>query len=496
APQLEPTSASNSVLPNRPEQTQSPQTPPTPDWLRSGQSSAQLMQSAGQRSQTMRYQNRPSQILTANENEILFSLLGDRCTALATTVCRLFFSKHGRWKLKCTASSLLFATLIDAHFFYVSTYNERSLIFEQEIYQGMEYERVDPTLYQFEADDKVVAVNFMESEIGRAEAEEIANHLNHQVTRMGLREDIPEPLSSPSADSSEGKNGKKKKKGKESAEKPPKIKTGARLKAFFKRHKPGRSKDRDKTVEGAGKSKKIRPEDISGPTDSRHVLHVGYNDAQNKDAKYELDIAKDPALRFLLGKLGYDLDKTAQSSYGREQIAKVVNSIGGMEQVYAAAASQGFDSPMTPVSQMSARSPASESFYETTPPVLRVHTDRQESPIHSTPSRGNDTTASAPGSPESSEKLKMSARSPGSDSYCLNTPAVPSVHAQTPESPSKSFLSRVNDTKASPGSPDNSESSPFGQSNDPLNAALRAFKHHLAVLTTVKAVRLANPMIH
>ncbi|PAA81891.1 hypothetical protein BOX15_Mlig006090g3, partial [Macrostomum lignano] len=208
APQSEPTSASNSVLPNRPEQTQSPQTPPTPDWLRSGQSSAQLMQSAGQRSQTIRYQNRPSQILTANENEILFSLLGDRCTALATTVCRLFFSKHGRWKLKCTCV-LSFVRDANRRSFFLRFYNiyERSLIFEQEIYQGMEYERVDPTLYQFEADDKVVAVNFMESEIGRAEAEEIANHLNHQVTRMGLREDIPEPLSSPSADSSEGKNG-------------------------------------------------------------------------------------------------------------------------------------------------------------------------------------------------------------------------------------------------------------------------------------------------
>lgn len=113
-----------------------------------------------------RTQNVPSPLLRQEENQSLFSLLGPKCSTLASAVVQLFITEapsYHYWTKRCVGV----ATFVkDSNFrsYYIRIYHldEQRLLWEQELFTDFKYERDSSRrfFHWFEADDGFAGINF------------------------------------------------------------------------------------------------------------------------------------------------------------------------------------------------------------------------------------------------------------------------------------------------------------------------------------------------
>ncbi|KAL5283357.1 WASL family protein [Megaselia abdita] len=108
--------------------------------------------------------SKPSQILSQEENELIFTLLGRKCQSLSTAVVQIFKTEgaaHSHWKKKHTAV-LCFVKDSSKRSYFLRAYclvkNEKC--WEHEVYDGMKLSKSRPYLITFEGQDGNIALNF------------------------------------------------------------------------------------------------------------------------------------------------------------------------------------------------------------------------------------------------------------------------------------------------------------------------------------------------
>ncbi|XP_014243812.1 neural Wiskott-Aldrich syndrome protein-like [Cimex lectularius] len=239
-------------------------------------------------------ESKRSSLLTYEENDIIFSILGVKCTALATTVAELYFSRgrYGNdWQFKdFGVLCLVKDNCKKSYFFRLYCPLRKKLLWEHEVYNNLTYLMLSPYLYAFEAEDYITGFNFADEEEG-AQLKAILMHKlewkRHKKERkrehnnnVGGTRKPPEP------------NGYF----------PPAIDTttSSAMPLIGKR------------ISFQGTKKKLTKEDIGIPLHFRHISHVGWD----PDRGFDLNNLQDPELIAFFKKAGvseHDLkDKATQ----------------------------------------------------------------------------------------------------------------------------------------------------------------------------------------
>ncbi|CAH0722963.1 unnamed protein product, partial [Brenthis ino] len=116
-------------------------------------------------------ENRPSVLLSRDENDQVFSLIGPKCQSLATAVVQLFTTEgpaHSEWKKKDTGVLCLIKDNSKrSYFFRIYCLYRKTLIWEHEVYLQIDYKSPKPYLHTFEAEDYMTAFNFANEDEAR-----------------------------------------------------------------------------------------------------------------------------------------------------------------------------------------------------------------------------------------------------------------------------------------------------------------------------------------
>uniref|UniRef100_A0A182RJ38 Wiskott-Aldrich syndrome protein n=1 Tax=Anopheles funestus TaxID=62324 RepID=A0A182RJ38_ANOFN len=121
-------------------------------------------ENAGDRNSTASKANRPSTLLTNEENDQLFRLLGRRCQTLSTAVVQLYTTQspaHASWVKRCTGALCFIKDNIrKSYYFRLYCLKANLMVWEQELYEKIEVTQPKPYLITFEGQDGIVAFNF------------------------------------------------------------------------------------------------------------------------------------------------------------------------------------------------------------------------------------------------------------------------------------------------------------------------------------------------
>ncbi|XP_050068054.1 actin nucleation-promoting factor WASL isoform X2 [Anopheles maculipalpis] len=121
-------------------------------------------ENGGDRNSTASKANRPSSLLTNEENDQLFRLLGRRCQTLSTAVVQLYTTQspaHASWVKRCTGALCFIKDNIrKSYYFRLYCLKANQMVWEQELYEKIEVTLPKPYLITFEGQDGIVAFNF------------------------------------------------------------------------------------------------------------------------------------------------------------------------------------------------------------------------------------------------------------------------------------------------------------------------------------------------
>ncbi|KFB52280.1 hypothetical protein ZHAS_00020398 [Anopheles sinensis] len=220
---------------------------------------------AGDRNSTASKANRPSLLLTNEENDQLFRLLGRRCQTLSTAVVQLYTTQspaHASWVKRCTgALCFIKDNLRKSYYFRLYCLKANLMVWEQELYDKIEVTQPKPYLITFEGQDGIVALNF-------ATEDEAAGFMSTTLTtvhnRNRRRDAVPAFQQPYPAHQQQQQQPHSQQLGSQSHQKPRKVK-------------------------GMGKLSKA---DIGTPSNFKHVTHVGWDPHSGFDLSGEEDTLK------------------------------------------------------------------------------------------------------------------------------------------------------------------------------------------------------------
>ncbi|KAM3960160.1 LOW QUALITY PROTEIN: actin nucleation-promoting factor WAS [Aphomia sociella] len=240
-------------------------------------------------------ENKSSILLSREENDQVFSLIGPKCQSLATAVVQLFTTEgpaHLEWKKKDTGVLCLIKDNAKrSYFFRIYCLCRKAMIWEHEVYHQIEYKSPRPYLHTFEAEEYMTAFNFANEDEANTLKKILIERLelrkqrrqerrqrsmlaaranstssqNYAPRHNGVSQPAPPPAPAPAAAAPSPPT----------LPLPPKAATltsGYGLKAANK--KP--------------KTRKLTKADIGVPQDFKHVSHVGW------DAKTGFDVGTLP----------------------------------------------------------------------------------------------------------------------------------------------------------------------------------------------------------
>ncbi|KAG5671604.1 hypothetical protein PVAND_001797 [Polypedilum vanderplanki] len=196
--------------------------------------------------------NEPSVNLSNEENELVFSLIGNHCQTQCTTIAQLFQTEppfYRKWMKKHTGV-LCFVKDNAKRSYYLRMYCliNYQMVYEQEIYDNIEICREKPYLITFEGQDGMIALNFA----FEREAESFYKILTSTVERRNQRK-MDRIIQKTSTS----------------------INNSPQLSTLSKKNR---------------KKKKLSKDDIGTPSNFKHVTHFGQNANSGFDltGNYEL----------------------------------------------------------------------------------------------------------------------------------------------------------------------------------------------------------------
>lgn len=116
-------------------------------------------------------EHKTSNLLTTEENQAIVRLLGPRCQALATCVIQLYQTQpphHAQWIKKDTGVLCLVKDNFRKNYFFrLYCFRRSCMVYEQELYNNMDYVVSCPFLHTFEGDDCMIGFNYANEDEGR-----------------------------------------------------------------------------------------------------------------------------------------------------------------------------------------------------------------------------------------------------------------------------------------------------------------------------------------
>ncbi|KAI1890220.1 hypothetical protein AGOR_G00151430 [Albula goreensis] len=142
-------------------------------------------------------ENRPSLLLSGPENDRLLDLLGRRCVTLATAVVQLYMAlpnSTSYWSLQHTGA-VCFVKDNPQRSYFIRLYDikEGKQIWEQELYNQLQYHCPVPYFHTFPADDCQAGLNFASEQEAESFREIVEEKINQRVNRQEKRQLPPVP---------------------------------------------------------------------------------------------------------------------------------------------------------------------------------------------------------------------------------------------------------------------------------------------------------------
>ncbi|KAH8381835.1 hypothetical protein KR009_000511 [Drosophila setifemur] len=241
--------------------------------------------------------NGSSSLLTQEENDAVFRLLGKKCQTLNTAVVQIYKtegSAHAHWKKRHTGVVCFVKdSAIRSYFMRAYCLIKNELIWEHEIYDGMQVVKSRPFLLTFEGSDGHVGLNFVSEEEcdtffrivdatietrNRKRQEKRNRQKSQQAPNIPVppvpREPTQPPVMQSGMTATDGGNVQLRNNKINSV-----TLTPAPAKNFFS-NSFGLSNSQAKD-----KKRKVTKADISQPTNFQHVIHVGWNADKGFDMK-------------------------------------------------------------------------------------------------------------------------------------------------------------------------------------------------------------------
>ncbi|XP_058825214.1 actin nucleation-promoting factor WASL [Topomyia yanbarensis] len=239
--------------------------------------------------------NRPSQLLTNDENEQLFSLLGRRCQTQCTAVVQLYMTQspaHASWVKRWTGALCFIKDNIrKSYFFRLYCLKTNRLVWEQELYDKIEVTKPKAFLIVFEGQDGIVAFNFATEEEATAFMSMTTSTINNRnrrrddrLKRNSTRKDPPPARPPPVLNQNNAFNDNTVTLRNKPSFSAPMIPNTAFQQQQQQQYQQRPTKTKGKT--------RLRKEDIGMPSNFKHVTHVGWSPTSGFDLSGEEETLK------------------------------------------------------------------------------------------------------------------------------------------------------------------------------------------------------------
>ncbi|XP_063700312.1 actin nucleation-promoting factor WASL [Culicoides brevitarsis] len=243
--------------------------------------------------------NRPSKLLTREENEQVFQLLGNKRQTQATAVVQLFSTEppaHSTW-VKRHTGVLCFVKDSSRRSYFMQLYclSRNELVWEHEVYEPFIINRPRQYLLTFEGHDRIVSFNFASEDETSTYLQTVHNLISSRMRKKeerAKRSVKPARPPNPVVTTNNNNNND--------------VSDGVVL-----RNKPALpaiptidtsmpAKDAKTNKNDKRTKKKLTKADIGMPTGFKHVTHVGWN----SESGFKFDGEDDEALKPFLIKAG------------------------------------------------------------------------------------------------------------------------------------------------------------------------------------------------
>lgn len=287
--------------------------------------------------------NRPSSCLKQYENDEIFSMIGRRCTTLATSVAQLYVAppdSRNRWKKKLTGV-ICFVKDNGKRSYFLRMYNlvTKTLEWEQELYNQFKYASPRPYFHTFAGDTYSAGLNFANIEEAHNFFNEIQKKLKaKEQRRQDRRKDTSRNKQQPPPPALGGNVDINKRASLQNNDNfsnmshSPSQTSLSSLDAPSMQRKKSKERKENKSSSGNNKKggkRKLTKDDIGKPENFKHVGHIGWD----PQGGFDIDnVQMDDNWKKLFDLVGVT-DEQKQTKETMEFIYDFVEKRGGIENV-------------------------------------------------------------------------------------------------------------------------------------------------------------------
>ncbi|EFX81546.1 hypothetical protein DAPPUDRAFT_50104 [Daphnia pulex] len=267
-------------------------------------------------------ENKPSSILSLDEKDQLFKLIGLRCKSMASAVVQVCFAdppNRSQWnKRHCGVVCFIKDNIKRSYFLRVFCLDRQSAIWEQELYSSFDYCAPRPYFHTFEGDECRIGFNF-------------ANEGEAEYFLMAIKEYLRMKSEKRGVYTLMLKNNERRRLSQQQVQQP---QPGKPTPVATNGSVPKSTAVRSATITNSitvtkkgkkDKNKKITKADIGGPSDFKHISHVGWDPNQG----FALDNV-DPNLLKFFARAGIS-ENHLKDKATREFIYDFIDKHGGKE---------------------------------------------------------------------------------------------------------------------------------------------------------------------
>ncbi|XP_059049282.1 actin nucleation-promoting factor WASL-like [Achroia grisella] len=293
-----------------------------------------------------RGENRQSLLLSREENDQVFSLIGPKCQSLATAVVQLFTTEgpaHSEWKKKDTGVLCLIKDNAKrSYFFRMYCLCRKTMIWEHEVYLQIEYKSPRPYLHTFEAEEYMTAFNFANEDEANILKKILIEKI--ELRKQRRQERRARSMLATRANSTSSQNYAPRHNGVHPSPAPaaspapsptPPLPALPALPAPTVNPVPLPPKSAAltsgytlKSTNKKLKTKKITKADISAPQDFKHISHVGFDSKTG----FDVEMLPEDEMRSFLSMAGVS-ESQLQDHATRQFIYDFIHTHGGVDAV-------------------------------------------------------------------------------------------------------------------------------------------------------------------
>lgn len=290
-------------------------------------------------------------LLTQEENDLVFNLVGYKCVTLATTVIELYTTggpRNAEWYLRETGVLCLVKdSNKKSYFFRVYCPIRKRLLWEHEVYNNIQYITPTKFLHTFEAENCIAGFNFANEEEGSK---------LHSILLKTL-------------EIRKQKRVEKNKRNKYNNSHAVKVQPQTNGISY---NSPFISATVTDIGKKEGKRKqKLSKNDIGLPQDFRHVSHVGWDPHKG----FDLEKADDPQLKEFFVEAGVS-ETHLRDKETREFIYDFINKHGGIDAVKGLEPKESMEAPPIPARLRAPPKPPGKNLGPPPPPPQRLPPSR------------------------------------------------------------------------------------------------------------------------